>query len=84
MQGLLTSTFIALTTLAGRTRTTGLLHVHRGLCFKDRVSLCSQAGLELMIPVLQTLECWDYRCETPHQFLFIFKAQKKIVDSTGV
>lgn len=26
----------------------------------------AQAGLEPLVFLLQPLECWDYRCESPH------------------
>jgi hypothetical protein len=33
--------------------------------FRDRVSLCRQAGLELLIPLLQSSKCWDYKYALP-------------------
>jgi hypothetical protein len=47
--------------------------------FWDRVLLCIQARLELMIHLPWLPECWDYKCALPCQALFLWtsKVSKK-------
>jgi hypothetical protein len=39
---------------------------------RQRVLLCSPSGLKLTIPLSQPLECWNYRCLSPHPAMISF------------